>query len=251
MFKDFISALFEKNRGFTTLEIQKSLSLFKGSKAKSPNGLAHSATKFNGKSLTGFTLIELMVVLGIILILTTVVLINYRTGNQQLALARSAHKLAQDIRRAQEMTMSSREEGSCPSGFEGSYGIRFSRLAAQYPGPKSYVLFADCDNNREYDPPPGPPAPDIVIEEVEFDQGLKVDRIKYWHIGPNEWRPNGVGEPTIDIIFSPPDPERSIFTANAAYNNAPAHKIIIKTEDDQFFRCIYINKAGLIYVDEC
>ena len=93
-----------------------------------------------------FTLVELMIVSSIILLLTAVVLINYRAGNQQLALDRSAHKLAQDIRIAQEMAMSPREECGATGVFRGSYGIYLHRV--QYPN--SYLLFADCNDDKAY-----------------------------------------------------------------------------------------------------
>ena len=47
----------------------------------------------------GFTLVELMVVMAIVAIITSAVLLNYRVGNERLALYRSANKLVQDIRR--------------------------------------------------------------------------------------------------------------------------------------------------------
>ena len=69
----------------------------------------------------GFTLIELMIVTLIVALITAIVLINYRVGNRQLALNRSANKLAQDIRRAQEMAMSATACEPCggivPPGF--------------------------------------------------------------------------------------------------------------------------------------
>ncbi|MDI6602665.1 MAG: hypothetical protein QME57_00905 [Patescibacteria group bacterium] len=56
------------HRGFTPLEIQKSLFLFKGSKVKSPNRLALFTIKLNGKFLTGFTFIEVMIAIFVLTI---------------------------------------------------------------------------------------------------------------------------------------------------------------------------------------
>lgn len=196
----------------------------------------------------GFTLVELMVVMVIITIMTTIVLTNYRAGGRQLALDRSANKLAQDIRRAQEIAMGSREEGACPSGFGGGYGIRLSRsdAAPHYPWFWQYILFADCDNNGEY-----ASTTDSLIQEVKFEQGVTLQKIKYWD--GVQWCPvglPGLGEPVIDIIFSPPDPERVIFTGESDFDDAIAHKLVLTTEDGRT-KCVYVNKVGLIYVIDC
>ncbi|MDO8669067.1 MAG: type II secretion system protein, partial [Candidatus Buchananbacteria bacterium] len=57
----------------------------------------------------GFTLIELLVVVAVITALTAVVLPSFRSGDNQLALQRSASKLAQDLRRVQGMAVSAQE----------------------------------------------------------------------------------------------------------------------------------------------
>lgn len=80
---------------------------------------------FQFKNGGGFSLIELMVVVTIIVIITLIIIPNYRQISSQFALERSAHKLAQDIRRAAEMAMSARElpgSGPQPKG----YGVFFS-----------------------------------------------------------------------------------------------------------------------------
>ena len=61
------------NKGFTPLEIQGSLSLSKDLKAKPPNGSAPSNTKINGKFLTGFTLVEMLVAMAIFVIVVAII----------------------------------------------------------------------------------------------------------------------------------------------------------------------------------
>ena len=75
------------------------------------------------KKESGFTLTELLVVASIIILFSAIVLANYQTGNKQFALQRSAHKLAQDIRRAQEMAMSAKECEPCGNVVPPGYGI--------------------------------------------------------------------------------------------------------------------------------
>ena len=64
--------------------------------------------KWRFKKKMGFTLIELMTVIAVMLIMSGILFVNHREGAKQLALDRSIHKLAQDIRLIQDMAMSSK-----------------------------------------------------------------------------------------------------------------------------------------------
>ena len=91
----------------------------------------------------GFTLIELLVITTIIAFMSALVIPNLRFGEGQFAVQNSAHKLAQDLRKVAEMSMSSSEfNGIIP---QGGYGIYFEKSA------NFYTLFADCSGDSEYD----------------------------------------------------------------------------------------------------
>ncbi|PJA83995.1 MAG: hypothetical protein CO145_02925 [Candidatus Nealsonbacteria bacterium CG_4_9_14_3_um_filter_37_13] len=159
-----------------------------------------------------FTLIELLVVTGIIILLSALVLPNYRTGESQLALQRSANKLAQDIRRAQEMAMSAKEfEGVVPPG---GYGINFQTNLT------SYILFADLNNNKVFDS-------GEAIETLSLERGVKIS-----NLSPAS---------PLTISFTPPDP-----TVNINPSNSLA---IITLSNNGQTKIIKVNKAGLIYVE--
>jgi len=159
-----------------------------------------------------FTLIELLVVTGIIILLSALVLPNYRTGESQLALQRSANKLAQDIRRAQEMAMSAKEfEGVVPPG---GYGINFQTNLT------SYILFADLNNNKIFDS-------GEAIETLSLERGVKIS-----NLSPAS---------PLTISFTPPDP-----TVNINPSNSLA---IITLSNNGQTKIIKVNKAGLIYVE--
>ena len=240
MFKAFISALFSKDNRLTPHHIL------------GKNFGQTRTTKNDG----GFTLIELVVVMAIISIMTAVVLVNYRPGGQQLALDRSVSKLAQDLRRAQEMAMSPREEGGCGPGFPGEYGIRLSRLGTHYPGPNRVALFANCCDDPgekgEYDNDPMG-CMDSVLYVVEFESEVEFYGIQYYQGGGNPWVPIGLGPEHINIIFSPPDPERTVYTTSPVpdMNDPPSGRHRLRLNINGKFRCVYVNRAGLIYIDEC
>ena len=186
-------------------------------------------------------MIELLAVILIILIITTLLMSNYRTGRHQLALDRSAHKLAQDIRRVQEMAMSSREYFACGVGFQGSFGIHLRRHNNHN---HYYVLFANCDNDSQYS------GADINIAREEYEPGVIFNKVQ--HRAGAAWVPPdpGLGPGHITIIFFPPDPERIVDCGDPLDCDVrKEHRLRLSVNGR--FKCLYVNRAGLIYVKEC
>ena len=81
----------------------------------------------------GFTLIEVLVTAFIIGIISTVILLNYRTGQDEASLTRSAAAFETEIRRAQNLAVASSEfNGLIPCG----YGLHYvdNRSFSLYAG---------------------------------------------------------------------------------------------------------------------
>ncbi len=172
----------------------------------------------------GFSLVELLVVISIIAILAALLLVNYKSGQKQLALNRAASKLAQDIRRAQEMAMAAEEVGeNVPKG---GYGIYFRKQ----PSPqRSYIFFADKDINNKCD------FGNESINEIEFEGG----GIKIKDLGGNH----------LNVIFRPPDPVTLFTDADGNILDYSGISIEISLiEDETKSKIIRVNKAGLIDV---
>lgn len=210
---------------------------------KPPN---HEAMKQYGNEVikTGFTLVELLVSIFIIVLLAGIIFASYRTGGQQFALQRSANKLAQDIRRVQQMAMSAKETnlgGQVPAGQEfvpkGGYGISFDTISSN----SSYMIFADCNENRQYtsgnvcvsDSYPED------VETIELEKGVQIKDIQK----------EGGGSPDrIDITFVPPDPEIHIVPP-AGGEPSWCEIILVLIADSSKTKTITINKAGLIEIE--
>ena len=136
----------------------------------------------------GFTIIEFVVVIAIIVILTGLIIPNYRSSNTNLSLQRSGHKLSQDLRRAQEMAISAKEfEGEVPEG----YGIYLHENE-----PKQYILFADIDGNQEYS------GLNEQVEEIILEKNIEI----------RDFYP--IHQSSLNIVFLPPDPS-TIFSPDA------------------------------------
>ena len=91
----------------------------------------------------GFTLIELMVVIGIMLVITTLILARYSQFNGTVLLRDLAYDVGLSIREAQVYGISGR---SVDGTFAYRYGVYFSKAA-----PTQYTLFGDKNNNQAYD----------------------------------------------------------------------------------------------------
>jgi len=128
----------------------------------------------------GFTLTEILIVISIFTLLTIILILNYRAAGERLNLYRSAHKLAQDIRRVQEMAMAARQlNGEIP---EGGYGVYFNENE-----PNHYILFADLDKNQKYTA-----SSDKLIEDISLEKESNISEIS--------------SGSDLTIIFTPPNP---------------------------------------------
>ncbi|MCX6764537.1 MAG: type II secretion system protein [Candidatus Nealsonbacteria bacterium] len=174
----------------------------------------------------GFTLIEVLVSLVIIILLTTLVMVNFEWGGYQFALKRSLYKLSQDIRNVQEMAISSRKvEGVSPTG---GCGIHFNLLEST----SSYILFADTDYNGIYNPLAG----DLIIgNEIELEKNVAI-----YNLSPM------VGG-ALDIVFLPPDPKIKI---NGTEAIQPQNANIYLSAPTGATGTVSVNSVGLIENDQ-
>lgn len=96
-----------------------------------------SATPFR----RGFTLIELMVSIGIFLVISSIVMVNQRSFGGNMQISNLAYDVALGIRQAQVYGTGMKKN---IAGTYKGYGIHFSHQGY-------FILFADIDNNGEYD----------------------------------------------------------------------------------------------------
>ena len=168
------------------------------------------------KKEKGFTLVELLVVISIIIFSASISFDRYLKGEQQLKLDRSANKLIQDIRRTQNMALASRAiNNQTVSG----YGIFFD-LAE----PEQYIIFANTDNDYLYGPE------DIDLEIISLE-----DKISIFSLLPLA--------NSLNIVFYPIEP-KVIINNNDLHKEAEITLSYLKTN----FKTARVNKAGLIEI---
>jgi len=140
----------------------------------------------------GFSLPELLVVIAIIVLMTGLMLPNWRSGDRTLTLNRVSAKAGQDVRRTQELALRA-PASICPNDPTekiSGYGIFFDQNI-----PTSYIIFAECNDNNTYNA-----GIDGMVETVQLEKSIEIQSVS-----PG---------PQISIVFIPPTPSVFIQPGN-------------------------------------
>jgi len=182
--------------------------------------------KILGKHKRGFTLVELLVIIFVIVSLSTLVFVNYKTGSKMLNLQRASQKLAQDIRYAQEMSISGVECITCSSEPAG-YGVFIDKSSDN----KSYFIYADIDGNQYYQL-----LQDEIVENFDLEEGVIIHDISD-------------SSSVVCINFSPPDPIVRIgYDPGVGSALEEAFVILALESDTAQTKKVNVNAVGLIEV---
>jgi len=189
--------------------------------------------------MRSFTLIEIVVVISIILILSVFTFPNFRDANAKFALDRAVYKLSQDLRSAEEISMSSQTTDPAIFGSAffpaGGYGIYFQEASS------SYILFADCDGDGQYDATSHPSKQSCSkatrdnpcaeeIKEISIESGIKIGTL------------SPKSDNSLAITFFPPDPT---ITINNSLATTASISLVFKTRTE---KTVSINLSGLIEI---
>ncbi len=95
------------------------------------------------KSLTGFTLIELMISVSIIGLITAIVVFNQGDLSDQISLNNVVNEIDLQVREAQVYGISVRERTPSSGDFDISYGVDFNISGINNPTNTAFYTFAD------------------------------------------------------------------------------------------------------------
>lgn len=200
----------------------------------------------------GFTLIELMVTITIMMIMTSVVLFNYNRFNETTLLSTFAYDLSLTIRQAQVYGAGVRDSDLASQGspisvgsignpsFKKAYGLHFEKTKT------SFSIFLDGLENNGL--PNGihevgsQNATDIDLDTYLFQRGINIQALC---VG------SGISEncdkTSLDVTFHRPDPE-AIITANGEIANYSQATIILQSADTKISKSVIVNMTGQISV---
>lgn len=181
------------------------------------------------KNSKGFTLVEILIVVSIVIVLSVIVLTNYEFGGYQFALQRSAYKLSQDLRRAQEMAMSSKTFGSSVPA--GGYGIYLEHQT------DIFILFADINNNGHYET-------NELVETLELEESTQISQIC---LIEESGDPSCNCGSDLDIVFVPPSP--TIKFDNALATICSARITLFSSKTGQYMY-VCLRPTGLIEIQD-
>lgn len=155
-----------------------------------------------------FTLVELLVSIGIFTIITTIAVLNNGRFNSSVLLSNLAYEIALSVRQAQFYGITVKGTAADPSKFNSGYGVRFD-LAS----PTTFTLYEDVK------PLSGNPnhikdAGDVDLEVFRIQRGNRISKICVDTVCTNT---------IVDITFVRPNPDAFIRAANnqtTGYNKA-------------------------------
>ena len=210
----------------------------------------HSFTKpHTGKlNTTGFSIIELMVTLSIVVLATGLVMVRYASFNSTTLLNSLAYQIAFDIRETQSLAVSVRGQADSgdiisgnPGGFREEYGMYFETHS-----PNQYILFQD---NGDAEPP-------VYDEGEEVGMPLIIDP-RFTIIEQcveNDCAAGGADSGVahhISVTFARPNFDALI--VDDAGNVRDSMKIVVGTDDPGdstgLTRSIIVNSSGQISVE--
>lgn len=160
-----------------------------------------------------FTLVEMLVSLGIVTFLMSVILFNYSPNNDKLTVSTQTEEMTAVIRQAQVYGLSVREASVGTGIFDYGYGVFFDTTSGQND---KYILFIDKlapANNGKYDAGSGVcgSATTECVEQVSLRNAVKITTICDVN---NNCPP--VGATRLHITFKRPNPDAVINFTNSS-----------------------------------
>lgn len=140
---------------------------------------------------TGFTLIEMLVSVSIVVIFSTIILANQRRFESSLTTKSLAYEIALVFRQAQVFSLAVRGSGS---SFEVAHGVHFDRST-----PDAFFLYVDENDNARYDS-----GTDTIVERFSLRGGGQIADLCVESVSPR------CALESLDVVYERPDPDANI-----------------------------------------
>jgi prepilin-type N-terminal cleavage/methylation domain-containing protein len=212
---------------------------------------------------SGFTVIELLMVMGIVTIIMGVTLSNQGSFNKTLILANTAYDIALTMRLAETYGLKSRDIATVTAS---GYGLHFESAS-----PASFTLFRDSSPLAEKDGCHGVPlheitdapnvktgncvfAPSEKISDYELGNNITISNFCAYSTISNWLCKSGVsgapgGLTSLDIVFIRPEPVPSIFiNGDISTEKRTRACLTISSAGSLLPRFVSIESSGLIAV---
>ena len=185
----------------------------------------------------GFTIIELMVSIAIMVVILSVILVNYKKFDSGIVMTNLSYDIALSIRTAQTYGVSTK---GANGAFDKPYGIHFDTTLPA----NSYTLFADLNANGVYD------------DSSEGSIATKYNLRGAYYIKKVCWLDNVLTPKcspengnSVDITFKRPDPDAKLKFNSADQIGLSAVEIYLgSNQDAKAEKVITVRPTGQISV---
>lgn len=184
-------------------------------------------------TVSAFTLVELVVVLGILALISVMVIAGSGGRRQEILLQQEGYRVATFLRSAQVYGVGVKE---APAGFDAAFGVYAK------PG-EPLVLFSDTDSSGTYDP-----AQDDLLEQLALPEPFHVLDVCAFQAASGGWRCGPTNNvQAVHVTFRRPNPEAVIRAtpSNTEYSRA---RVVIGIPNTNSFAQIDTYLTGYIGV---
>jgi len=180
----------------------------------------------------GMTYVELIVVLSIFAVMSSIVLFNHGKFQAKVDIKNLANDIALKIVEAQKSAMSGKWNTNAPSGWKPSYGVYFDLSV-----PNHFIYFADFDNNNYYD------FNDSVLDTIIITKNNIISGLEVVRECPSVT--------DLSIVFKRPDSSALINNSTGIFScdTIEYAKITVSSSDNSFNGYIKIYPSGRIQVN--
>ena len=163
-----------------------------------------SYQKYIRESGAGYTVLELLVVIAIIAVISAMVVSSIPLIKSQFSLSRVANRFQQDVRRSQELALSSIEFTDAM----GTHPVKGYGIYIDASNNARYIIYADRaelpENNKQYDP-----GLDYIVQTINFaesEPGIIIKDVRSVGVHFNPPNPITTLQPpigsTLEIVFA-------------------------------------------------
>ncbi|MEN9604941.1 MAG: hypothetical protein RJB39_626 [Candidatus Parcubacteria bacterium] len=181
----------------------------------------------------GFTILELLIVIAIMAILTTIILFNSHGLNSSVLVSNTAYEIGLMVREAQVYGLGVRATENTTTGFTYSQGIHLD-----ISKPNQITLFSDKDGNGQW----SGATEDIQMYTISKDRAGQILSLCVVTDG------SCTVVSTADILFKRPNPEAFFVTSPASAGSSVVANLGFTPGNGQC-RSIIIQKSGAIQID--
>ena len=183
----------------------------------------------------GFTIIELLVSVGVMVIITSVLVARYSSFNSAVLLKSQAYEVGLAIREAQLYSVAS--QGGEEERFRSVYGVYFD-----LDSPNTYILYRDEDDNGRFSP-----GTDVELQTYQLD-----DRFEIRGFVDSDNGGSAVGGNELSISFLRPNFDARFHTGSGSLNVNVVYIEVVTAgatgNDNNELRTIEVSTAGQITV---